>query len=146
MTIKTVLCAIDINRPEAEAIVLRRAHKIAEAEGAQLDVITVVPDYGMSVVGGYFDEKHTQKAVEHAHALLCDAVGKLLGEEANAACRHVVAVGKAYQEILKVAEKDEADLIVLGAHDPDLSDYLLGPNAARVVRHTKASVYVVREV
>ena len=35
MTIKTVLCAIDINRPEAEAIVLRRAHKIAEAEGLE---------------------------------------------------------------------------------------------------------------
>jgi nucleotide-binding universal stress UspA family protein len=38
-----------------------------------------------------------------------------------------------------------ADLIVLAAHRPELKDYLLGPNASRVVRHAKCSVYVIRE-
>ncbi|MEP3300223.1 MAG: universal stress protein, partial [Pseudoruegeria sp.] len=38
----------------------------------------------------------------------------------------------------------KADLIVIGAHRPDFKDYLLGPNAARVVRHSECSVYVVR--
>jgi nucleotide-binding universal stress UspA family protein len=33
---------------------------------------------------------------------------------------------------------------VVGAHRQDLKDYLLGPNAARVVRHADCSVYVVR--
>lgn len=145
MTIKTVLCAIDVTRPETELGVIQRAHKLASAEGAQLDVITVVPDYGMSVVGGYFDESHTQKAVEQAKGLLTDIVTKAIGAEANEAVRHIVGCGKAYQEVLRASEKDNADLIVLGAHDPDLSDYLLGPNAARVVRHSKASVYVVRD-
>jgi hypothetical protein len=30
------------------------------------------------------------------------------------------------------------------AHSPDLKDYLLGPNAARVVRHANQSVMVIR--
>jgi len=33
---------------------------------------------------------------------------------------------------------------VLASHRPDLKDYLLGPNAARVVRHADRSVFVVR--
>ena len=76
--------------------------------------------------------------------MLNDLAVKALGDEVNGKLRHLVAVGKAYQEILHVAEKDGADLIVLGAHAPDLKDYLLGPTAARVVRHTSSSVYVVR--
>jgi nucleotide-binding universal stress UspA family protein len=33
----------------------------------------------------------------------------------------------------------------MGSHRPELSDYLLGPNAGKVVRHAKCSVMVVRE-
>ncbi|SDI26900.1 universal stress protein [Lutimaribacter saemankumensis] len=142
--IKTVLCAVDVNRPDAEVKVVQTAHRLAELEGAQLDVITVIPDYGMSVVGGFFSDDHTQKAVEHAKEILNDLVSGAIGDDANAKVRHVVGVGTAYHEIIETAEKDGADLIVLGAHRPDLRDYLLGPNAARVVRHSTCSVYVVR--
>jgi nucleotide-binding universal stress UspA family protein len=61
------------------------------------------------------------------------------------AARRIVAAGKIYQEILRVADEVGADLIVMGSHRPELSDYLLGPNAARVVRHADCSVMVVRE-
>ncbi|WP_375690880.1 universal stress protein [Pseudooceanicola sp. LIPI14-2-Ac024] len=142
--INTILCAVDVNRLTEEAEVLRRAAKIAEVEGAQLDLITVIPNYGKSMVGGYFSEDHTKKAVAKAKDLLSDFGAQTLGDEVNDKVRHIVAVGSVYHEVLTVADKDKADLIVLGAHRPDLSDYLLGPNAARVVRHAKASVYVVR--
>ena len=59
--------------------------------------------------------------------------------------RRIVAEGRIYQEILKAADAIKADLIVLAAHRPELSDYLLGPNAGKVVRHAKCSVMVVRE-
>jgi nucleotide-binding universal stress UspA family protein len=36
-----------------------------------------------------------------------------------------------------------ATLIVMGAHRPAFQDYLIGPNAARVVRHAKCSVLVL---
>ena len=37
------------------------------------------------------------------------------------------------------------ELIVIGSHRPEMQDYLLGPTAAKVVRHAKCSVLVVRE-
>ena len=56
---------------------------------------------------------------------------------------HVVH-GRIYHEVLQAAEKLDVDTIVIGSDVPDASDYLLGPNAARVVRHARQSVFVVR--
>ncbi len=140
----TVLCAIDINRPEEERHVLQRARELAELDGAQLDVVTVVPDFGATVVGAYFQDHDVATAKDTATEKLSAAVEDALGAEANAKVRHLTAVGTVYEEVLKVAKLNEASLIVIGAHRPDLKDYLLGPNAARVVRHAECSVHVVR--
>lgn len=52
--------------------------------------------------------------------------------------------GNVYVEVLDLSEDIKADLIIIGSNRPDLSDYLLGPKAARIVRHAKCSVLVVR--
>ncbi len=139
-----VLCAVDISNPHRDDNVLKAAARLAALDDRQLVVITVVPDYGMSVVGSYFDQRHHDKAVDQARELLGEAVSGALGAEANESARHIVTTGRAYDEILRVAEAIEASLIVIGAHKPDFKDYLLGPNAARVVRHSTCSVFVVR--
>ncbi|SPF77102.1 Universal stress protein F [Aliiroseovarius pelagivivens] len=141
---QTILCAVDINRVDAENSVLKTASELATMRDAQLDVITVVPDFGMSVVGAYFQDHHVKSAQNDASELLKAMTLKTLGEEADSKVRHIVAIGSVYEEVLRAAELSKADLIVLGAHRPDLKDYLLGPNAARVVRHSTCSVYVVR--
>jgi len=59
--------------------------------------------------------------------------------------QHITAHGSIYEEIIAAADSCKADLIVIGSHRPALKDYLLGPNAARVVRHARQSVLVVRD-
>lgn len=140
----TILCAVDINRPDEEQKVLERAAQLADLDGARLDVITVVPDFGASLVGAYFEEHHVSTAKDKASTLLSDMVANALGAERNKTIRHVVAVGSVYEKVLHTAELNKANLIVIGAHRPDFKDYLLGPNAARIVRHSSSSVYVVR--
>ncbi|MGR3462567.1 MAG: universal stress protein [Roseovarius sp.] len=139
-----VLCAVDVSNPHRDDNVLRMAARLAALDAAQLDVITVVPDYGMSVVGSYFDKDHHPRIEEDARQRLYDLVTEVLGPDANDDVRHVVVTGNAYEEILRVARVDGAGLIVIGAHKPDFRDFLLGPNAARVVRHADCSVMVVR--
>lgn len=141
---KPVLCALDLSDLASDEKVLLQAAKLADLEGAQLDVLNVLPDFGESWVSGFFEEHHHEKAVKDTNRHLSELCAKILGEERNAKVRHLVATGKAYQEILKVAEKAGSGLIVIGAHKPDLKDYLLGPNAARVIRHSDCSVFVVR--
>ncbi len=142
--IRHVLCAIDITRDEIDRAVLERAGRLAEVEGAGIDVISVLPDFGLPMVSTYFREDYHQKAVAEARDRLTAFAGDVLGPEVNANVRHVVATGSIYEEILIAADRAGSDLIVIGAHRPDIADFLLGPNAARVVRHAKCSVYVVR--
>lgn len=142
--IKTVLCAVDINSVDEDKKVLLTAAKLANVDGAQLDVVAVVPDFGTTVVGRYFEDHQIKTAKDTAYDLLSAFVEQTLGSEANTSVRHIVAVGSVYEEVLKAAKLVSADLIVIGAHRPDLKDYLIGPNASRVVRHASCSVYVVR--
>lgn len=143
--IRTILCAVDISDNNSDRNVLVQAARMAEMDNAQLDVVTVVPDYGVGVVSGFFNKEHQKKAIDEAKVRLNQIVTEVIGAERNAKVRHIVAMGKAYEEIIRLADKDKADLIVIGAHGADLADFLLGPNAARVVRHSSASVYVVRD-
>ncbi|WP_424944907.1 universal stress protein [Aliiroseovarius crassostreae] len=141
---KTILCAVDINRPKEDRKVLERAAQLAVLDKAQLDVITVVPDFGANIVGAYLQDHHVETAQDKAKQLLNDLSEAALGAEVNAKTRHIVAVGSVYEKVLETARLGKADLIVIGAHRQDFKDYLLGPNAARIVRHSDASVYVVR--
>ncbi|KAE9631797.1 universal stress protein [Parasedimentitalea maritima] len=141
---KSILCAVDLGNAETDNRVLVQAAKLAEQDGAQLDVVTVLPDFGESWVSGFFEEHHHEKAVKETSIRLREVCEQAVGAERNVKIRHLVATGTAYQEILKTAKTAKSDLIVIGAHKPDLQDYLLGPNAARVVRHSSCSVFVVR--
>ncbi len=141
---KSILCAVDVSNGDIDCPVLKLAGKLADAENAQLDVVTVVPDYGKSLVAGFFEPDFHDKAEQAAEEQLRKICAETLGPERNETVRHVVAVGTAYKRILRVAEKAGTDLIVIGAHKPDMKDFLLGPNASRVIQHSKCSVYVVR--
>ena len=141
---KSVLCAIDLSNGDHDVPVLQQAARMADLDGAQLDVVTVLPDFGETWVSGFFEPGFHDKAVKEAHDQLVEMCKSALGEERNSSVRHVVATGTAYKEILKTAETAGSDLIVIGAHKPDIKDYLLGPNASRVIRHSTVSVYVVR--
>lgn len=141
---KSILCAIDIQQ-DNDTMVLQTADKLARLDDAQLDVITVVPSAGINLVASYFDENFQGQMVVETQKKLVEKVSSILGAERNSQIRHLVATGSIYEEILEVAKKIGVDLIVIGAHQPHLSEFLLGPNAARVVRHSKCSVYVVRD-
>jgi nucleotide-binding universal stress UspA family protein len=140
-----VLAAIDLAHPEHHDAILSRAAQMAQLDDAQIAVVTVIPDFGMSIVGTFFQEGAEQQALTGAAEALHGATKAVLGAEASAAIKHITRHGTAYEQILDAARSLDTRLIVLGAHRPDLKDYLLGPNAARVVRHSDCSVLVVRD-
>lgn len=141
---KSILVAVDVSESDHDIGVLQTAHTLAKIQGAELIVMTVVPNYGMSIVGSFFEEDFHDKLVEKTKQSLNAMLDKALQQNSEVKTKLVVATGTAYEEILQFTKKIDCDLIVIGAHKPDLKDYLLGPNAARVVRHASQSVYVVR--
>lgn len=140
-----VLAAIDLAHPVHHATILQKAARMAEVEEAGIAVVTVIPDFGMSIVGSFFEEGAEQKALNDAGESLHAATNQVLGAEVSARINHIVRHGTAYEQILDAATKHGATLIIMGAHRPNFKDYLIGPNAARVVRHSKCSVLVLRD-
>ena len=140
---KHILCAVDLTHPESEVRLLKKSAELAEFYGATLSVVTVIPDYGMSIVGSYFKEGTMKAAVEKANEQLHAFVDEVL--PGHGQVQHIVEVGTAYEMILDAIQRSRADLVVLGAHKPNLMDKLQGPNSARVARHAPCSVLVVRQ-
>ncbi len=141
---KRILCAIDVSQADHDLAVLTEAVSLARSNAAHLDVLSVLPDYGTSFVGSFFKDNHHAHIKQSARKQLNEMVKGAIGNDADLLIRKVIATGSTYEEILKTAETTGCGLIVIGAHKPNYQDYLLGPNAARVVRHAPCSVYVVR--
>ena len=138
-----ILCPVDVSDEHSWEKALPTAVELARTFGATLHVMTVVPSFGLPMVGQFFPEGFEARMRAEAAKQLEEFCAAHLPQDL--AARRIVAEGKIYQEILRAGGSIEADLIVMGSHRPELSDYLLGPNAARVVRHAPCSVMVVRD-
>ncbi len=137
-----ILVTVDLGHRDTEAKALLTAVDYARVFGSRLHVMTVVPDYGLSYVAGFFPKDHEHEALRHANDELHAFVKEIVPDEIPH--RHIVGHGSIYREILHYAGVTGADLIVMSASRPSPEDYLIGPNAARVVRHSTVSVLVVR--
>lgn len=139
---RTILVPVDLGEPEAAGPALARAVAMAEASGGTLRLIyvrSILPVTYMEFVPPSFDAEQ-QADAERRLADLAATV-TLPAERISA----VVRVGSVYGEVLDEAEKTGADLVVVGSHRPSMATYLLGSNAATIVRHATCSVLVVRE-
>jgi len=139
---KEILLPIDITQESSWINSLPVVIEYAKVFNSNIHVMTVIPDSGMAMVGQYFSKDAVSRIVEETKKSIHDFCDSNIPKDLNLFT--VVTVGNVYESIITTADKIEADLIVMSAHRPELKDYLLGPNAARVVRHSNKSVLVVR--
>ena len=139
---KHILLPVDLEDSASSAQALEAAVVRAQISGATLHVMRVVPDFGMSFVGSFFPDDFAEKALAETSKRLDAYAGANVPD--GIPVHQIVAHGKVYDEIIKAADSTGADLIVISAHRPDVSNYLLGSNAARVARHAKQSVLSIR--
>ncbi len=141
---KTILVPIDLHEEGSWREALPVAVDHARSHGARLHVATVVPDVTLTLDTAHVPKDANRRVVEDARRRL-DAFAKEhtpAGGEVQV--ETAVRQGSVYGEILGLAREIDADLIVMASHRPERRDYLIGPNAARVVRHAPCSVLVVR--
>jgi universal stress protein A len=140
-TYRKILVAVDLS-PEARAV-LARACELRGLYGAELYLIHVVEPI---VLGGDYDLVPVMP-VEIEETLLQRAkafLGALVGEMNIAGVRQSVEVGSVKHEILRFAEEQDCDLIVIGAHGRHGVATLLGSTANAVLHGTKCDVLCIR--
>ena len=138
-----ILLPIDLSDRSSSESASRKAIGIASLAESEIHVLSILPDFGTAFVAEFFDDGHQSKALHKLGETIQAFVNDTFPE--NVSVRPHVVHGSIYEEIIKASKKLGCDLIIMGSHRPELSDYLLGPNAARVVRHSSVSVLVVRD-
>lgn len=127
-----VLLPVDIRKPQAWRKALDIAANLARQNGATLHVLFVAPKLEHNL--NRFPEDYRPRLQRYVN----DNVPK------DVEARALLRSGSAHREICAAARDMQIDLIVMGSHDPELKDSLLGSNASSVVLHAPCSVYVVR--
>jgi universal stress protein F len=125
----------DISKGEAG---LEIALKLADP-GAVIKLVYVAEDlplYLAAEIPTDVIEQSRHEAREKLAALALEANDKRVSYE--------ILHGSPANGILAAAEKFTSDLVIIGSHKPDLSDYFLGSTASKVVRHAKCPVFVNR--
>ena len=137
-----ILFPVDLNEESSWQQAMPVVLRMQKTFGSELHVLTVTPEwpkgmYRLSLPPDA-EQRFAVSAAEGLEAFVRDHI-----PESIPVTKHV-KVGRVYRMVLDTAADIGADLIVMASHRPEMSDYLIGENASRVVRHAEASVLVVR--
>lgn len=141
MSLKHILMPVDLafnNLVERE---VSMALKLLAADGI-IDMLFVDDTashrrMALTAVSDRLAEKHDM--TEMAVQAMLDAV---IPEQHRGRC--IIRHGTVFDEVVAQAKKSNADAIVMASAKPKFRSYLLGSNAAKIVRHAPCSVFVVR--
>jgi nucleotide-binding universal stress UspA family protein len=137
-----ILCAVDLTHADDARHLLNEADRLAKFYDADLSVVTVLPDYNSSWVGSFFKDGTLKDAAYAANEALHAMVKDALPDREQV--QHIVEIGVVYEQVLKAIEQSQADLVIVGAHKPDMVEKLLGPNSARIARLSPISTLIFR--
>lgn len=140
---KKILVPIDVLEDTLTQKVIPHVECLAKLSNAQVIFFHTLP-VASAIVNAYsfgFDEFKDQATIQTEQWLnsLIDSIN-LPRENLSFS----ITFGNPRDEILRLAEEIEPDLIIIGSRRPNISTHLLGSNASGVVRGAKTSVLVVR--
>lgn len=138
---KAIMLPIDLGHDSSWSQSLPMAKTLAKQFGAKLHVISVVQETRGTISSQFFPKDYEDQIVRKAATELTKLVKR---ELSDLEVETHIRIGTVYREIVLAAKKHGCDLIVMASHRPELTDLLISPNAAHVVRHSDASVMVVR--
>ncbi|REL27428.1 universal stress protein [Thalassotalea euphylliae] len=127
----TIICAVEIGEEGNQ--LLAKAQQMAEKFDSKLVAINVLP---YDLLPKNYQKELEEKAIP--------AFGKMVSSFGLSDKNWLVKVGKPYEIICNLAEKEKADLIMLGTHSKKGLRSLLGSTATAVSNHANCDVTLVR--
>ena len=145
LTFKKILCPVDFSEPSY--LGLTTAADLAEKFGAEIEVLYVLPILPPQPTNPNYEFQVPEyEGLLHKDAE--DRLAVLVKEKIPSGIKVVSMIGhgSAGREIVKVAEENKADLIVIASHGHSGWHHLvMGSVAEKVVRHACCPVFIVRE-
>ena len=140
---KNIIIPVDLSDKESIKVVLPAALNFVNAFGSKLHLVHIMPNFGMKMIEEYLPRYWMRDQKDKYNKLFDGLVKNFIPEDVEVLFH--IGRGAIYDEIINYSEKVEADLIILSAVRPQFKDYMLGPNASKIVRHSSISVLVIRD-
>ncbi len=140
---KDIVIPVDLSDKQSMEAVFAPALNFVNAFGSKLHLVHIVPDFGMRMIEDYLPRNWLSDQKQKYNKQFDNIVRKYIPEGVDVT--YHIGKGAIYDEIISYSEKNDASLIILSAVRPQLKDYMLGPNASKIVRHSSISVMVVRD-
>ncbi len=140
---KKILVPVDIDYTETAAAVYQRVAAMAALSGAEIRLVSVMPGFGMPIVAAYISDEVRKKAGDNFKASL----EKFIQDNCDEPVSYTVRTGKNWEEIIKAADKWEADLIVVYHNRRhEINEVFSRSCSQRVADHANCSVLRLRNV
>lgn len=137
---KKILVPIDLADKEMCQRSVDAATQIAKQNNSKVYLLWVAPHLP-SMVSEYLPENFEhQQSEKNAKSL--EEIAKNAG---TVDYEILISKGNVHHTVLEKLKKHDIDLVIMSSHHPSTSTYLLGSNAAQIVRHAQCSVMVIRD-
>jgi universal stress protein F len=139
---KNIVIPIDLADKNSFKAVFPPALNFVNAFGSKLHLVHIIPDFGMKMIEDYLPKHWLAEQKDKYEMQFREMIKAYIPDDILV--NFHIDRGAIYDKVISYSDKINADLIVLSAVRPQLRDYMLGPNASKIVRHSSVSVLVVR--
>ncbi len=137
---KRMVVAVDTS-PHAD-VVVERAAELASLVGADVNMVTVIDTVSVPAEGEVITLEDSERNTVDHHRYLID---KYFANTSGILIESVILYGDAADKICEVADKVNADLVVIGSRGlSKIQSVLLGSVSEKVIKKCSKSVLVVK--
>ncbi len=138
-----ILIAIDVFREKNAEKLCKAANGMAKINGAEIRLVSVIPDYGMPIVASYFPQDAQDNVKNEMSGMLKKYATEFIDTNKVTA---TLRQGKRARNIVEEASEWSADLVIVGCRKKASRDNnrMLGACSSSVTDRVDCSVIVVR--
>ncbi|BFU59390.1 MULTISPECIES: universal stress protein [Rodentibacter] len=137
-----LLLAIDLNNPKGSQFVIENALRLtAQIQDPVFRVVTIVEPVDDSFISAFLPKNFDKSVIEEVNKALHEFTQKYFPP--NAKVQHIVAHGTVYEELNRIADEKDVDLILmLASSKPNAKG--LSNNTRRVAKYGSKPVLILK--
>lgn len=147
LNVKKILVPTDFS--ENSELAFKRAVEIAEVFNSEVILLHAIPVENAMVstyLGENGYEELKKKLTEESNQMFSKLINKF-AQDKKIKVSSLIKFGEPYNEILKTEVEENIDLVVMASHTKSFfEDVFFGSTTEKVVRRSKKSVLVVRDL
>ena len=139
-----ILVPVDVYETGLADKALSHARFLAQSSSGQIHLLHVIPAFSPALTRGFISDarKMEDYLINTSEEKLAELIKKASLAESDIQVH--IRSGNIRDEVIRLADELNADVVIIGSRNPNIQTHLLGSEAAGIVRYAHVPVFVVR--